>query len=539
MHRLMWGMAVCDILCSLWYFASTWPIPAGTLDIFFGAKLEAEAEPGQEEEETLDGEDVIITQTIFWAVGDTRGISCTVSGFFNQFAVAIPLYNVMLSVFYLLVVKFGWRDARIAKWEWLFHVVPWGYALFTSTFAVIADLYGYVPWTCWILPSALFEDEWETIRTPIQARFQLIQWVFLFGIVWACIVIESLIFGVLFLKMKTLETKMQRHSQLSSGSLGLPNYTQSSIRTGRQQSTRTERRPPPLPPPQPTTTEGEEEEDRSHNSSLPQESDREESDEENENENEMETDLEQDGSRKLEEEKEDNPVAVVVEKRGSTAGPTSMTTSTVTNHTDRSPSVSAAAEAEEENDVATELRGPRNQNRNTKISWIGKLNSSFMRSSKSMRRSTTHNNTAMSTNTNTNLGSGTPSSASIRNTTNNASRDNSTSSVDTTIRDRRNRRRERRAVVIAAKKSHKIAIQGLLYVGAFFITWFFPTMTRITELVRKENYFVIQFFDTTMLPLQGFLNFVIYIRPRFLLARQRQPEQGFWKTLYIVVVQND
>ena len=107
------------------------------------------------------------------------------------------------------------------------------------------------------------------------------------------------------------------------------------------------------------------------------------------------------------------------------------------------------------------------------------------------------------------------------------------------MRDRRNRRRERRAVVIAAKKSHKIAIQGLLYVGAFFITWFFPTMTRITELVRKENYFVIQFFDTTMLPLQGFLNFVIYIRPRFLLARQRQPEQGFWKTLYIVVVQND
>lgn len=66
MHRIMLGMSICDILSSIWYFASTWPIPANTIDTFFG-----------------DTE----TDTIFWAAGDSNGISCSISGFFNQFAV--------------------------------------------------------------------------------------------------------------------------------------------------------------------------------------------------------------------------------------------------------------------------------------------------------------------------------------------------------------------------------------------------------------------------------------------------------------------
>ena len=53
-------------------------------------------------------------------------------------------------------------------------------------------------------------------------------------------------------------------------------------------------------------------------------------------------------------------------------------------------------------------------------------------------------------------------------------------------------------------KSKEIAVQGLLYVGAFYITWMFPTISRITELVFKKNYFPIQFLDTFLIPLQGF-----------------------------------
>lgn len=71
------------------------------------------------------------------------------------------------------------------------------------------------------------------------------------------------------------------------------------------------------------------------------------------------------------------------------------------------------------------------------------------------------------------------------------------------------------------KKSKRIAVQGLLYVGAFYITWLFPTISRITELAVGKNYFPIQFLDTFLIPLQGFINFLIYIRPHYLKYRGR------------------
>ena len=113
MHRIVLGMSICDIFASIWYFTGTWAIPAGTLS-WFG-----------------DGE----SQTIFWAAGDEDGVSCSFAGFFNQFAVATPLYNCTLAVYYLLVVNYSWRDSRIEKIEWIFHLIPVGYALITSIFA--------------------------------------------------------------------------------------------------------------------------------------------------------------------------------------------------------------------------------------------------------------------------------------------------------------------------------------------------------------------------------------------------------------------
>jgi len=78
-----------------------------------------------------------------------------------------------------------------------------------------------------------------------------------------------------------------------------------------------------------------------------------------------------------------------------------------------------------------------------------------------------------------------------------------------------------------AKKSKKIAVQGLLYVGAFYITWLFPTITRITQLAFNKNYFAIQFLDTFLIPLQGFFNFLIYSRPTYLKYRRRG--KTFWE----------
>ena len=83
-----------------------------------------------------------------------------------------------------------------------------------------------------------------------------------------------------------------------------------------------------------------------------------------------------------------------------------------------------------------------------------------------------------------------------------------------------------------ASKSRQIAVQGMLYVCAFYITWLFPTIQRIMELSGSDQYFVVQLFDTILLPLQGLLNFTIYIRPKFMALRKNSPDSGFWGALW-------
>eukprot|EP00567_Pseudictyota_dubia_P005677 CAMPEP_0197443974 /NCGR_PEP_ID=MMETSP1175-20131217/9581_1 /TAXON_ID=1003142 /ORGANISM="Triceratium dubium, Strain CCMP147" /LENGTH=422 /DNA_ID=CAMNT_0042974689 /DNA_START=288 /DNA_END=1553 /DNA_ORIENTATION=- len=185
MHRIMLGLSISDILSAIFFFASTWPIPEGTPS-WFG-----------------DG-----TQPIFWAVGSER--SCNVAGFFVQFQVANPLFNATLATYYLLTVYYAWDDKRLKKIEWLFYAIPFGYAIVTSTFAVAANLIGHVEWTCWILPPELFIEGAEL--TNMQRSFRKIQWIFLFGPVWCCIFYISVIFALLYRKMKALELKLMRYS---------------------------------------------------------------------------------------------------------------------------------------------------------------------------------------------------------------------------------------------------------------------------------------------------------------------------------------
>ena len=64
-HRLLLGMSVYDILESVWNFASTWAIPAGT--------------PG-----------------VWHARGTTA--TCSAQGFFLTLSVAVPIYNAFLSL---------------------------------------------------------------------------------------------------------------------------------------------------------------------------------------------------------------------------------------------------------------------------------------------------------------------------------------------------------------------------------------------------------------------------------------------------------
>uniref|UniRef100_A0A7S2RHZ5 G-protein coupled receptors family 2 profile 2 domain-containing protein n=2 Tax=Mucochytrium quahogii TaxID=96639 RepID=A0A7S2RHZ5_9STRA len=66
------------------------------------------------------------------------------------------------------------------------------------------------------------------------------------------------------------------------------------------------------------------------------------------------------------------------------------------------------------------------------------------------------------------------------------------------------------------RKSQKVATQAFLYIGAFYVTWIFGTVNRLIITIDHEivitPLLILQSFFT---PLQGFLNFLVYVRPRY------------------------
>lgn len=370
MHRIMLGMSICDVLASIWYFASTWAIPAGTLS-WFG-----------------DGE----TETIFWAAGDQNGVACNVAGFFNQFAVNSPLYTSALVCYYLLSIYFEWNDRRLSRIEWLFHVIPVGYALITATFAAATDLYGHVEWTCWILPNELFDDTKDL--TPIQSKFRWMQWTFLFGVIWVCALFVTVVFFLLYRQMKAVEKQL---AKLNVGSRNLKTV-QVTQHDQKKSIARCD----------------------SEQTCVANE------------------DLE------IIKEDEDEEAAV---------------------HN---------GEQEMPDNANMNM-----QRKREKVPWLdlpGRWRKRF------------------------------PSRSSHK--------------QDSLSNERSYH-----------EKSRQIAIQGQLYVVAYYIVWLCPTINRITDLTLGKSYFLVQFFDTLLVPIQGFLNFCIYMRPRLSRYRKSNPGVGFWRSL--------
>ena len=115
-HRLILGMSLTDLVTSFWWVLSTWPIPK---------------ESG-----------------VLWAVGTTR--TCTCQGFFLQLGIANPLYNLSLSVYYLLAVHWSWGEARLRKVEYLFHLGPLGWGLTTALIGLPLKIFNSANLWCWI-----------------------------------------------------------------------------------------------------------------------------------------------------------------------------------------------------------------------------------------------------------------------------------------------------------------------------------------------------------------------------------------------------
>jgi hypothetical protein len=156
--------------CSFWNALSTWPIPK---------------ESG-----------------IQWAVGNRT--TCNVQGFFTQMTIIGALYNGSLSVYYVLVTRYGWREHDFKKRPWvqaLLHAIPMVWGIGTAIAGEFLTLFNNATLWCWIAP----------LPPDRGAKASLYRWAFYYGPLWTTIffLTVNLSLTVLHLRKVTFEAEQK------------------------------------------------------------------------------------------------------------------------------------------------------------------------------------------------------------------------------------------------------------------------------------------------------------------------------------------
>jgi hypothetical protein len=74
----------------------------------------------------------------------------------------------------------------------------------------------------------------------------------------------------------------------------------------------------------------------------------------------------------------------------------------------------------------------------------------------------------------------------------------------------------------AFKKSRKVANQAILYVGALYLTWMFPTLQSIVyTTTSNRRHFGLLLLESLLVPTVGVWNLIMYLRPTYLRCRKR------------------
>eukprot|EP00580_Thalassiosira_gravida_P020530 CAMPEP_0201679794 /NCGR_PEP_ID=MMETSP0494-20130426/49319_1 /ASSEMBLY_ACC=CAM_ASM_000839 /TAXON_ID=420259 /ORGANISM="Thalassiosira gravida, Strain GMp14c1" /LENGTH=447 /DNA_ID=CAMNT_0048163387 /DNA_START=131 /DNA_END=1474 /DNA_ORIENTATION=+ len=151
-HRLVLGLSCSDIIASIVNILSTWPIPEGS-----------------------DG--------VYLASGTTQ--TCTAQGFFNELGnLATPLYNASLCVYYVLVIRDGWKEDQIRTTaEPLMHLIPIIVAFTIAILGIPFTLYNNSGWLCWI---ASYPGKCEGDTCTRGEHADIFRWVH-YAIIWSAI----------------------------------------------------------------------------------------------------------------------------------------------------------------------------------------------------------------------------------------------------------------------------------------------------------------------------------------------------------------
>eukprot|EP00980_Cylindrotheca_fusiformis_P000745 scaffold174_cov98-Cylindrotheca_fusiformis.AAC.14 len=99
LHQLVCGMSFFDVFSSIANMFSSLPIPEYR---YFGSSSSR------------------IPTAVYGARGNS--VTCTVQGFFLQLGYTSAFYNLVLSVYYVLVIKKGMRETQLQRLKYWFHV---------------------------------------------------------------------------------------------------------------------------------------------------------------------------------------------------------------------------------------------------------------------------------------------------------------------------------------------------------------------------------------------------------------------------------
>jgi hypothetical protein len=166
-HRLILGMSCADISSSLSLATSTWPIPK---------------ESG-----------------ILWAVGNTT--SCTFQGLFVQFGISSPVYNVSLSFYYLLAIRYSWKEDQMKKMEPLFHLVPLVWAFGTGIAGLFLKIFNNANLWCWIASYPGRTEDADVYR-----------WAMFYGPLWLSIWIVTIHLILVFLFVRSVTLGSEKYA---------------------------------------------------------------------------------------------------------------------------------------------------------------------------------------------------------------------------------------------------------------------------------------------------------------------------------------
>ena len=176
-NRLILALSTFDIMASVANIMSTWPIPEGT--------------PG-----------------VYGAIGTTG--TCTAQGFFAETGnITTPMYNCMLCLYYLLIIRNGWSESHIRRIEPYLHVAPLVVGWTMGIVGLPLTLYNPSGWLCWYAPypgNCLNDADIPCERGELAFVFR---WVH-YGIIWSAIFCVTVGMFLIYRKVYINEAKTKR-----------------------------------------------------------------------------------------------------------------------------------------------------------------------------------------------------------------------------------------------------------------------------------------------------------------------------------------